>query len=380
MYGKKWSNGIDMAPVGQFRGYGPIWLLLTAREAARATDDLWVPQIRSPIDQILNQAVPVSFMDQGPIVASGIPALGLATLYAPGTQEQVYSTYHTPGDTIETVSADVLEQSGKVSESLIRQLLAMETFPQERGPYLYFDDSRQVLRGAPLWLIFLAFVASFFVGSHFTGPRPIADKLAAWRGALPHYLGLWLPLLACVLLLYFFVLVGLMDKYHIYPATPKDEPIYQPRWPAVTLFLVGLATFLWVGRKLAGRYAARSLVPTPGTVKSLALLAVALAGVYVLAINPFSLLFFVPLLCWLTIGGRHGIARLGDIVLFLAGGLVVYALFYFFGAVILRNDWAMLWYLQMMFSIRMISFPTAIAITAIVAAGLSMVVPPPREN
>ena len=45
--------------------------------------------------------------------------------------------------------------------------------------------------------------------------------------------------------------------------------------------------------------------------------------------------------------------------------------------VVLRNDFAILWYL-MMFSIRMISFPTAVAITAIVAAGLSMIVNPPR--
>jgi hypothetical protein len=46
--------------------------------------------------------------------------------------------------------------------------------------------------------------------------------------------------------------------------------------------------------------------------------------------------------------------------------------------VVLRNDFAILWYLMMMFSIRMISFPTAMAITDIVAAGLSMIVNPPR--
>ncbi len=44
----------------------------------------------------------------------------------------------------------------------------------------------------------------------------------------------------------------------------------------------------------------------------------------------------------------------------------------------MRNDFAVLWYLMMMFSIGMISFPTAVAITAIVAAGLSMIVNPPR--
>jgi hypothetical protein len=184
--GKQWSSGMDMSPIGQFRGYGPIWLLLTAREAARAAGDLWVPQIRSPVDQVLNQAVPVSFMDQGAMVAAGVPALGFATLYAEGTQELVWDTYHTPSDTMEHESSAALYQSGRISEALIRQLLSMEAFPQESGPYVYFDGSRQVLRGAPLWLIFVAFVACFFGGSLFIDGKLSAEKWIAWRNVLPH--------------------------------------------------------------------------------------------------------------------------------------------------------------------------------------------------
>jgi hypothetical protein len=79
--GKEFYNGVELSPIGQFRNYGPIWLLLGAREAARAGGDLWVPKLCGPFDQVLNQAVPVSFMDQGPMVAAGIPALGFAGLY-----------------------------------------------------------------------------------------------------------------------------------------------------------------------------------------------------------------------------------------------------------------------------------------------------------
>lgn len=376
--GKKWSNGMDMDPRGQFRGYGPVWLLLTAREAARAAGDLWIPVVRSPVDQVLDQAVPVSFMDEGPMVAAGVPALGFATRYAPGTSELVWNSYHTPGDTLDTLSADVLYQSGRTAEALIRQLQTMDSFPQESGPYLYFDGSRQTLRGLPLGLIFIVFVALFFVGSAFAGGGLSGGKLRAWRAALPHFLGLWLPLLAAIVLLYLLVAVGLMDKYHLYPATAKDDPIYQPRWPAVILFLLGLTAFLMAGRSLAGRSAAGMAAPTPGQTKSLALLAIGLSGIYVLVINPFSLLFMVPLLFWFVIAGRRG-AGLGlDIVFFALGGLIVYVLFYFFGFVILRNNFAILWYLMMMFSIGMIGFPTAVAITAILGAGLSMVVRPPR--
>jgi len=43
----------------------------------------------------------------------------------------------------------------------------------------------------------------------------------------------------------------------------------------------------------------------------------------------------------------------------------------------LRNNFAIWWYLLLMFSIRMIGFSTAAAITAILAAGLMLVVKPP---
>ena len=376
--GKKWSNGMGMDPRGQFRGYGPVWLLLTAREAARAAGDLWIPAIRSPVDQVLEQAVPVAFMDEGPMVAAGVPALGFATQYAPGTSELVWNSYHTPGDTLDTLSADVLYQSGRTAEALIRQLQTMDSFPQESGPYLYFDGSRQTLRGLPLGLIFIVFVALFFAGSTFAGGGLSGGKLRAWRAALPHFLGLWLPLIAAVVLLYLFVAVGLMDKYHLYPATAKDDPIYQPRWSAVTLFLLGLTVFLMAGRRLAGRYAAGMAAPTPGQTKSLALLAIGLSGIYVLVINPFSLLFMVPLLFWFMIAGRRGAGLALDVGFFALGGLIIYVLFYFFGFVILRNNFAILWYLMMMFSIGMIGFPTAVTITAILGAGLSMIVRPPR--
>lgn len=111
------------------------------------------------------------------------------------------------------------------------------------------------------------------------------------------------------------------------------------------------------------------------------MLVISLVGIYLLIANPFSLLFLLPLYFWLGIAGRTGSRRWLDVVFFLLGGLLVYALIYFFGFVILRNGLAVLWYLLMMFSIRMISVPAAIAITAALAAGLSMLTEPhPRPS
>jgi hypothetical protein len=51
-----------------------------------------------------------------------------------------------------------------------------------------------------------------------------------------------------------------------------------------------------------------------------------------------------------------------------------------FGFQTLRYNFAFLWYMLNMFSIRMLSFLSAAMITAILAAGLSMVVNPPSKK
>ena len=144
--------------------------------------------------------------------------------------------------------------------------------------------------------------------------------------------------------------------------------------------MTGLSLFFCLGRYLVRRYAGTSAKPHLAEIKSLALFVVALGASFLLFRNPFSLLFFVPLLFWFLIKGRNGIGRVLDILFFLLGGLVIYALIYMFGFITLRYNLAFLWYLLYMFSTRMIGFPIAAMITAVLAAGLSMVVIPPLEK
>ena len=131
--GKYFYNSMDMEAVGQFRKVTPLWLQLLAGEAARAAGDLWVPKVRSVLDQTTGQAVPLSFMDQGPFVAAGVPAVGFAGGMAPEDGELNWQTYHSPEDLMKYQSADVLYQSGRIPEALIRQLLSMQTFPARVG-------------------------------------------------------------------------------------------------------------------------------------------------------------------------------------------------------------------------------------------------------
>ncbi len=376
--GKEFYDGIEMSPIGQGRRYGPIWLQLLARQGASAAGDLWVPQIRPAFLQALEQAVPVSLMDQGPLVAAGVPALGFAGTYPPESSQQNWETYHTPDDTLEIQSPVSLHHSGRVAEALLRELLSMGSFPSESGPYLYFDSSATVLRGAPMWLTFSSVVVLFVVGSYASARASQGGPSRAWRTALPHFLGLWIPLTLSILLLYAFVLVGLMDAYELYPATAKDPAIFTPRWPAVILYLIALAGLLFLGRKSAERFSTPGKNPDFASRLSLAALVVSLAGLYLLALNPFSLLFLLPLFLWFLIRGRDGVGWWLDLFIFLLSGVVIYALIYFFGFVILRNGFAVLWYLMMMFSIREIGFLTALVATAVVAAGVSLMIRPAR--
>ncbi len=377
--GKYFYDGLDMFGRGQFRRYGVLWLQILAQESAKAAGDLWIPQINSSLDQVLYQTVPISFMDQGPLVAVGIPAVGFAGHVPPEYSEEHWNTYHTPLDTMEIQSPDTLHQVGRITEATLRQLLSMDTFPQESGPYVYLEGSRQVFKGVPLWAIFIGFVALFFIGSIRAGQQAALKRHSGWRNTAVHFLGLWLPLLASIILLYIFVEVGLMDKWELYPSQAKGEPLFNPKWPAVILWIIGLTVFLWLGRKLASRFSGEIDASVP-RIKNLALLIIGLSAVYILLANPFSLLLMVPVLFWFLIAGRRGVGKSFDVLFFLLGGLIVYVLFYFFGFVILRNGLNVLWYVMMMFSCGMVSFKSAIAITAIIAAGLSMVVNPAQQT
>ena len=67
--------------MGQYEGYAPIWIALTAKEAAAAADLDWEVINKGPVDQLLNQAVTISLTDQGPIIAAGVPRWGLEQVF-----------------------------------------------------------------------------------------------------------------------------------------------------------------------------------------------------------------------------------------------------------------------------------------------------------
>jgi hypothetical protein len=158
--GKWFYRGVDLDPRGQFRGYGALWFQLLVRDAAVAVGET-PPRVYGVLDQVLGQAVPISLMDEGPLVAAGVPAVGLAGTVPAEFAALHYDTYHSPGDTLDLQAAGPLGHSGRVAEAAVRQVQAMTAFPVEDGPFLFFEASHQVWRGTSLALVVWGLVAAF---------------------------------------------------------------------------------------------------------------------------------------------------------------------------------------------------------------------------
>jgi hypothetical protein len=378
--GRDYYDKMIIEQSGQFKysDYGPVWVALVAREAAQVDDSLWEVVLKDPISQVMEQAVPISLTDQGPLNAARIPAIAFGAGYDSQYGDLHYHLWHDPDDNMDRQSPVSLGQSGALAEAWIRQLMTMQEFPDVWGPFLYFESSNSMLRGLPLYLIFFGVVGLFFAASFLVGGRDLDQKIEGWKRAIPHYLGLFLPLVAGLLLLYFFVQIGILDRYELYPATTKDPAILSPDWVAILLFFLGLAIFFVVGRWLEIRFTAGKPAAEFGSIKSLAFLIIGLIGIYVVVINPFALLFFLPLFFWLLIAGRKGFGRALDIVFFLLGGLMLYALIYYFGFIMLRYGFVFLWYFLSAIANQMFGTLSVIGGFAVLAAGLAMVFPPPK--
>jgi len=368
--GKQFYDGIRMSPVGQFRGYGPVWLQQVAQESSRQGGVTWIPAVKPVIEQILDQAVPVSFMDQGPMVATGIPAVGFAGTWPKVYGQAVWDTYHSVRDSVTYQSAHTLEQSGRVAEATIRGLMSLNRLPKGELPYIYNSGNSEILESWPLRLILLGVVLPFFGLAWIRFRQIPVSRSGLLKNAGYSFFAVWIPIIAGILELGLFVKIGLMDEYHLYPATSKDPAIYSPRWVAIILFLMTIALLYRAGNRLCSKQRiSLSTAHAAGT----AFLVTGLGGLAIFLKNPFSVILILPLYFWGLIHHRSASYTWMNVVWFLLGGIMIFALIAYFGFVIMQNGFAILWYLMMMFACGMIGFTTSLIITAIMASGILLV-------
>ena len=225
-----------------------------------------------------------------------------------------------------------------------------------------------------IWLLMAVFSATFLLAAVLTGRRLPGQVPGAVREGASHFLALWLPLIASLFVLYFFVIADNFSDINLFPANATELATFSPRWLAVILYLVALAELLNLGRGLEAVLFDRLGHPNFLEVKTLALFMVGLCCLYFLLVEPLVIVLMLPTASWIFITGREGWGKVLDVALFFFGG-VMFALFVWYAATVSPGSGAaIVWYLLMATAVRSVSTATAFVATVVMAAGLSLVV------
>jgi len=355
------AGGIHIAATGQRRGYTPLWLAALVQDIACGIG-VWCPTFPNPATQVMERSILISFTDQGPFLAQGVPAFDLGVT-SPGG----WPYYHTPGDTIDRISPHTMEQVGVLVEALIREVDRSESMPRSPEPFLYFEASRTFLASQPLKAVALALIVPLYWSTclSWNGRR---IGLGAFLGQCLNLLINALPLLCGLLGLYLCAAVNIIPRFSYYPAPPKDPVLYEVKWVAVAVMLGVMVATATVLPRLKKGIPLRLEATRP---VALAVLSVLSTAVYLW--NPFALLFLLPALyLWPLMGPWRSLPGiLANLALFVCGGLVLFLglLMYSYE---LYLGWYMLWYFLQMLAFGTIPLHAALAGITAIASGLTI--------
>jgi hypothetical protein len=332
--------GVD--GVGQFRGFAPMWLRELAADAARH-EDLATAEV-TPFFEWLQRSLLVSFTDQGPFVAAGVPAIDLGGRTADrATQNRIY---HLEGDTMDTLRPRSMEIYGRTQERILRALDTMPETPRESQVYLRTAPGRLVRPPRLLAVqvaVFLPLLVSVLGGARQRGfSRMVLDESRGVGAVL-------IVLVAGLSILKALPRAGLMLDFALYPPPPRHPLLTDVNWTAVAVPLIAVGGLAWLAwrimrstHKAAGAGDARAAVTVlRGWLLGLAVVA--------LVDNAFGAVTFLicPALLWVWIEpSQSRFRKAANAVLIAAGFLALIALIVSYGQR-LRVGAYILWYLFM---------------------------------
>jgi hypothetical protein len=120
---------LQLATVGQYRGYAAPWLRDVARRAIRAGN---IPAAEPfGVEEHLERALLLSWTDQGPLLASGIEAINLGS--GSGDRAREWAVYHSADDTAGNLRVESFAVYGQAAERILRTLDDMAAPPDESG-------------------------------------------------------------------------------------------------------------------------------------------------------------------------------------------------------------------------------------------------------
>jgi hypothetical protein len=324
---------------GQKAGYTPLWL----RETLKQSGILQGVSVRGPaaFREWVERSVEVSSQDQGPLLRVGIPAINVSTV--PADLASAQARYHTTQDVFENFDPATFQMTGATIEQAFSYLDGMKTSPAGEGRYLGLGGNRWLDRATVEWVQTLGLLP-FMAACVLAGLSFQEDQLPRilWRYLRP---GIYvLPLIAGLVALHALTSAGLLKRYELYPATPKDPFLYTiPLRVAAPLLGVLLAGFIIVGFL-------RHYIPPPpddfAPSKRIFCVWMYVIVVGALYLSPYGLWFFLgPVAYGFVLLQRPSSLshRLVNAALLLLGALPLIGALYFFGQQIFLS-WRILWY------------------------------------
>ena len=325
---------------GQFGGHAPMWLRTVLVQSGRAQGV--VVQQASGLAEVIERAVEISAQDHGPLNHAGIPAVNIET--ATNDSEAVRTRYHTPQDVFRDFDPSTFKMLGA---TVVQALTVLDKAQPQAS-----QDESALLRSADRFLPGRAILALQLVGIL---PLCLAALLAARNLLAPHAAGLgkrliapalWIvPPAGAMLLLWGLTAAGILKRYELYPATPKDPFLYQipaaVLWPLLLILVGGF----YFAAKLQTRFAPSGL-DFAARKAVLFLWLVALVGAATLRNAYAAGLFLGPLgyAALLLMPPRRWFWRILNLVLLLGAAVPFLALVVSFGVEIFLG-WRILWYL-----------------------------------
>jgi Peptidase family M28 len=246
------------------------------------------PRRSSLAGQLLDLAFPITFRDQGPFVARGVPAITLTT-----TGELPPDAFNDRPSALDDTRLAAL---GRATQQLLGSLDQGVELTQGTTSFVWAGG--RIIRGWAIELFLAALLIPYVVGvvDLFANCRRRRIVLAPAARALMSRLQFWLFLGLA------FYAFGALGAWPDGPARPPNPATAEAGdWPVTALLVfsaVALAAWL-VGRQ---RLVPRRPVPADAQLagETVALLALGVVALLILATNPFALVFLLPALhAWL---------------------------------------------------------------------------------
>ena len=331
-----------LGETGQFKGFTPPWLRVLARQAAEAQG---LPvRAMSPLREHLERALLISWADQGPFLAAGIPAVNLGSESTDRIRQK--AVYHSPDDVIENIKEASIERYGLAAESIARALDQLPSIPRESSGAFRIRDSRFVWPAAIELLHILAFLPLPVVFYFHFKNRPKQGTLILVGRELLACAATVLPFLILFAGFRLGLAMRLIPLFSAYPATLKDPLLNAPRWELLGGIL-GVAAFLAIACFVVAKFSFLNWPKPLFHASKLALLGLLIITIALALLhNSYwaTAFLLLPAWVWALVGcSRAWGKRIGNCALILAAGIPYYAALGIYASK-LQMGWNFVWY------------------------------------